>query len=177
MNLLSRHVSRIRPKQELLATPGLNVCLLQRKLQRYSTEQLNTAMQAAWHRPHDPDKFFGTSLDNEHGLIKFSDFYIPIYFQDRRLNNDELHGLTLPVWANHCAFCQISFTPGGEGLPTIEDRHQFTGVVSLLCLELATEMTTSFYFIEDRAFVPKDHLTKEAILQSNSFDPSSVASS
>jgi hypothetical protein len=176
MNFWSRIVSRTKSKHEPHPHPGLNVCLLQKKLQRYSTEQLNAAMQTAWNRPYESLTFFGMSLDNEHGLIKFNDFYIPIFFQDRRLDSGELDGLQLPSWTHHNAFCRISFIPGGEGLPTIEERHRFTGFISLLCLELANEMTTSFYFMEDRVFVAKELLTKDAIFKCSSFDPRLVAS-
>ncbi len=131
-------------------------------------------MQAAWHRPYEATKFFAANLNDEHGLVKFNGFYIPVYFHDRKLNNEELNGLSLPSWVDHTSFSKISFVPGGEGLPTTEDRHQFTGFLSLLCLELSNEATTSFFFLEDQAFVPKERLTKEAILETKLFDPSSL---
>ncbi len=175
MSLFSRIASILKTKPEPTLKSGLNVCLLQGKLERYTTDRLNTAMQAAWSRPHEPSTFFGMSLDDEHGLVKFNDFYIPVYFHDRRLDNGELRGLPLPSWASHNAFCKISFSPG-DGLPTTEDRHQFTAFISLLCLELSNPDTTSFFYLEDEVFITKERLTKQAILTPDTFDPRTLAS-
>jgi hypothetical protein len=164
-------LSRFKKTQEPPSRPGINLCLLQSKLERYTTERLNGAMQAAWHRQHEPERFFGMNLDNEHGLVKFNDFYIPIYFYDRRLNSAELGNLELPTWAKHNAFCQISFVPGGEGLPTPNDRHEFTGFIALLAIELATQATVGYLFKEDRALVPRNLLTKQIVLETKLLDP------
>jgi hypothetical protein len=156
--------------------PGLNICILQTRLERYSADRLNTAMQAAWNRPYDESNFFGINLDDEHGLIKAIGMFIPVYYHDRRLDNRELDNAAIPTWATHTSFCQVSFVTG-DGLKTTEDRRKFVGFISLLCIELANEATTSFFFIEDAAFVAKDRLTKQAIFEQKPFDPRSIASS
>ena len=177
MSLLSRVAARFKKtEKEMAALPGLNVCILQHKLERYSSDRLNSAIQAAWYRPYDSSSFFGMSLDDEHGLIKAMGMFIPVYYRDRRLDDSDLKGLAIPTWADHSAFCQISFVTG-DGLTTLEDRHKFTGVVALLCLELSNDATTSFFFEEDAAFIPKDRLTKQAIFEYKSFDPRRIASS
>jgi hypothetical protein len=176
MNPLTRIAARFRKKEEEPALPGLNVCILQRKLERYSSDRINAAMQAAWHRPYDSSSFFGMSLDDEHGLIKAMGMFIPVYYRDRRLDDSDLKGLAIPTWADHAAFCQISFVTG-DGLTTLEERHKFTGVVALLCLELSNDATTTFFFTEDAAFIPKDRLTKQVIFECESFDPRRIASS
>ena len=155
--------------------PALNVCLLQRRLERYSTARLNAAMQSAWQRAHEPGRFFAMNIDDEHGLIKFESMFIPIYFHDRSLGDEELDGIELPEWALHTAFCRISFSPGGEGLPTKQSRHQFTGFVALLALELANENTGAFFFVEDQAFIAASSLTRAMILERPTFDPHSAA--
>ena len=175
MSFLSKFRTSSKTKDKPLSRSGLNICILQGKLERYSSDRLNAAMQAAWHRPYEPAKFFGTNLDNEHGLVKFNDFYIPVYFHDRALNNEELNGLSIPSWVDHTSFSKISFAPGGEGLPTAEDRHQFTGLIALLALELANDTTTAFFFVEDQAFIKRDSLTRQVILQAKSFDPNALA--
>ena len=175
MSLLSRITSRFTRPGEKSPKPGLNICILQTKLERYSTDRLNAAIQAAWHRPYDESGFFGTNLNGDHGLIKAMGMFIPVYYEDRRLDNRELKGLTIPTWINHTSFCRVSWVTGGEGLTTIDARHKFTGVVSLLCLELANNDTTSFFYIEDKAFVARDRLTKQVIFEHDPFDPRSVA--
>jgi len=177
MNLLSRVAAKFKKTEEDIETPpSLNVCILQRKLERFSSDRLNSAIQAAWHRPYDASSFFGISLDDEHGLIKAMGMFIPVYYRDRRLDDRELHGMTIPEWADHTAFCQISFVTQG-GLTTTADRHKFTGVVALLCLELSSDATTTFFFIEDGTFIAKDRLTKQVIFEYEAFDPRRIASS
>jgi hypothetical protein len=176
MGPFSRIASIFRGKKELAALPGLNVCILQRKLERFSSDRLNAAIQAAWHRPYNADSFFGMNLDDEHGLIKAMGMFIPVYYEDRRLDDRDVNGLTIPTWADHTAFCKISFVTG-DGLRTSEDRHKFAGAVALLCLELSNEATTSFFFMEDLAFVARDRLTKQTIFECEPFDPRRIASS
>ena len=176
MSLLSRIANRFkRSDEQSHALPGLNVCILQDKLERYSADRLNAAIQAAWHQSYNESNFFGMNMDDEHGLIKAMGMFIPVYYRDRRLDNRELHGMAIPAWANHSSFCQISFVTG-DGLTTTPDRHKFTGVVALLCLELVNEVTTSFFFVEDAAFIAKDRLTKNAIFEREPFDPKSISS-
>jgi hypothetical protein len=177
MSLFSRVATRFKKTEvDMEALPGLNVCILQRKLERFSSNRLNSAIQAAWHHPHNASSFFGMNLDDEHGLIKAMGMFIPVYYWDRRLDDSDLNGLTIPTWADHTAFCKISFVTG-DGLTTTEDRHKFTGVLALLCLELSNDATTSFFFMEDAAFIAKDRLTKQVIFERESFDPRRIASS
>jgi hypothetical protein len=51
---------------------GISILLLQKRLERFSTERLNAAMQRGWHRDHDPQTFFALSIfDGDGALVKF----------------------------------------------------------------------------------------------------------
>jgi hypothetical protein len=87
---------------------GIVVFLLQDRLKRFTTEQLNIAMQTAWHRPYEPTTFFATTTGNDGAVIKFGAAFYPIIYSDQRLEADALGQFELPHWADHRATTRFS---------------------------------------------------------------------
>ena len=133
-------------------TTGITIFLLQNRLERFTTEQLNLAMQTAWCRPHAPGTFFATTVGDEGAIVKVNEAFYPIIHQDYRLTSEELGECTVPSWADHHAASSIlAKFPGGvsdEKLPMLY------GFLGLLVGQLATTSTRALFFKEAGVFVP-----------------------
>jgi hypothetical protein len=47
------------------AATGITIILLQRRMESFSTERLQAAMESGWRRKHHPVSFFATNLDDD----------------------------------------------------------------------------------------------------------------
>ena len=92
----------------------VTILLLQKRLERFSTEQLTLAMKRGWRQEHDPVTFFATSLDGEGAVIKFNAMFITMQHCDRRIDGRQLGDQSLPSWADHAAYSSLTYAcPGG----------------------------------------------------------------
>ena len=138
---------------------GVTIMLLQRRIERFSTERLQTSMERGWRREHDPASFIATNLDGEGAVLKLGQMFITILFSDRRVGNSELGSRELPVWADHGGHAFLVYKcPGGR--PEGEVRDQFYGLLGLLIAELLNQNVCAILFVEDR-FFPALHFSKD----------------
>ena len=131
---------------------GITIFLLQNRLERFTKEQLNLAMQAAWCKPYDPSTFFATTVGDEGAVVKMNKTFYPIIHQNYRLTAEELGECEIPLWADHHAASRISAEfPGGvpdELLPMLY------GLLGLLIGQLVSTSTQALFFKEASLFVP-----------------------
>jgi hypothetical protein len=135
----------VSPTSEGSDVSGVSIIFLQRRLERFTTEQLSLAMKNGWRRDHDPVTFFATTLgDGEGAVIKFNGMLITMQYFDHRLPASLLGDQELPRWAIHQAYSSITYgCPGG--IPVGEIRDQFYGFLGLLCAELLNENSLVSY--------------------------------
>jgi hypothetical protein len=148
---LFNRLFRRKPAEPVVVASGITVCLLQDRLDVFSTEQLNTYMHAAWHRPYDPTTFWAPSLREDGATLKVNGAWYPIIHKNHRLTQDELGAYEIPAWADHRAFSQIAAKfPGGipeESLPL------FYGVLGLIVAQMISSTTRALFFQEAGVFV------------------------
>jgi len=129
---------------------GVNILLLQKRLVRFSTEQLNAAMQRGWRRSYDPQKFFACSIfDGDGAVLKVGTFFVTMRNFDRRLERKELGDFELPNWAVHLGYSSVEYKCQG-GVPKGELRDNIYGFLALLCAELLTDQSSGIFFLETR---------------------------
>jgi hypothetical protein len=129
---------------------GVSIVLLQKQLERFSTDRLNTAMQLGWRREHDKQRFFAVSIfDGEAALLKLGSAYFTLRHFDRQLNSNELGKVQLPGWAVHGAHSSVGYRCPG-GVPRGELRDGMYRLLGLLCAELITPQTAGLFFPEER---------------------------
>jgi hypothetical protein len=141
---------------------GIRIYLLQDRAKRFTTEELNKAMQAAWHRPYDPVTFFATAIDSQGALLKMGDAYYPIIYSDYPLASEHLGELEVPLWAGHHATTRFSAEfPGGVGS---EQAPQLYWLLGVIIAQLASSSTKALFFQEAGVFVA---LTPELLVRLN----------
>lgn len=130
---------------------GIRIYLLQDRLERFPTEKLNAAMQAAWHRSYDPVTFYATSVDDSGAVFKLNQAFYPLIYAERRLGTDELGTREIPSWANHNAFSRFSAEfPGGAPEDSLPGIYWLLGS---LVANLVPSSATALYFQEASIFV------------------------
>ncbi|HEX5284249.1 MAG TPA: hypothetical protein VFW30_09025 [Bryocella sp.] len=131
---------------------GIRVYVLQNQVVRFANQDLNAAMQAAWHRSFDPVTFYATAIDDCGAIFKMNEAFYPLLYADRRLGTEELGNLEIPLWADHGAFtCLSAEFPGGipdDALPG------FYWLLGSLLTQLIRPSTKALYFREAGLFVP-----------------------
>jgi hypothetical protein len=90
------------------AAIGIAIILLQRRMESFSTERLQIAMESGWRRKHHPVSFFATNLNDEGAILNLGKMFITMLFLDRRVGTDELGAKELPHWAEHSAHASLS---------------------------------------------------------------------
>jgi hypothetical protein len=135
------------------AVSGVTIVLLQRRIERFSTERLQTSMEHGWRREHDPVSFFATNLDGEGAVLKLGQMFITMLFSDRRVGNSELGSRELPVWADHRAHASLVYKCPG-GIPEGEARDQVYGLLGLLIAELLDQNVRAILFMEEHVLLP-----------------------
>jgi hypothetical protein len=156
---------------------GVEVAVLQRTLERYSTERLNEAMQRALGREHDPKSFFALSIfDGDGAMIKIDRLSVGIQHFDRRMDGRYLGQMELPIWAAHNAHSVIEYKCLG-GLPDTDARQAVYGLLGLLCAELLDSNTTGLVFMSEHVVVPNSPSTLNALRSFGPLNPRSLLQS
>jgi hypothetical protein len=132
---------------------GLTIMLLQHRLERFSTERLQVAMERGWRRQHDPVSFFATSLDGEGAILKLGKMFITMLYSDRRVGKRELGFRELPLWADHSAHVAVMYKCPG-GIPEGEMREQIYGLLGLLAAELLDKNVSAILFLDEQIVLP-----------------------
>jgi hypothetical protein len=143
-------------KKKKLPVSGVSIVLLQQRLDRFSTERLNEAMQRSWRREYEPQKFFAVSIfDGEAAVLKVGSAFYFIRHFDRWLGPNELGDVELPPWAMHKAYSAIGYECPG-GVPKGELRTKMYGFLGLLCAELLTTQTVGIFFSDEHLLFQND---------------------
>ena len=153
---------------------GISIFLLQKRLERYSTERLNEAMQRVWRKEYDPEKFFALSIfDGEGATVKALGAFFGIRHFDRWLNSKELGDLELPAWAVHAGYSSLEYACPG-GIPQGELRHKVYALMGLLCAELLSSETVGILFPEERVLVPNTSEFQKRVRSGLPLDPTLI---
>jgi hypothetical protein len=170
MSVLSRLFTKTKPKPS-----GVSILLLQKRLNRFSTEQLNSAMQRGWRRNHDANTFFASSIfDGDGAVLKVGTFYVTMQHFDRRLESKELGDLELPKWAVHSAYSSVEYKCP-EGVPEGEMRDKMYGFLVLLCAELLTENISCIFFLDEHVAIPNDSRLRDRLRSGQPLNPHTLA--
>jgi hypothetical protein len=132
---------------------GITIILLQRRMEAFSTERLQLAMERGWRRKHDPVSFFATNLDDEGAVLKLGKMFVTMVFSDRRVGIEELGDTELPQWADHSANVSLSYKCPG-GVPAGEGRDKLYSLLGLLAAELLDANVPGLLFVEEHILVP-----------------------
>jgi hypothetical protein len=105
---------RVPPNPAASHVSGVSIIFLQKRLERFTTEQLSLAMKRGWRREHDPVEFFATTLgDGEGAVIKFNGMFITMQHFDHRLDTSALGDQELPKWALYGAHSSLTYACPG----------------------------------------------------------------
>jgi hypothetical protein len=154
---------------------GLSILLLQREIDRFSTERLNTAMQRAWRKDHDSKNFYALSLlDGEGAVIKAVGAYFGILHFDHRISSKELGDVELLSWAVHNAYSKLEFKCPG-GVPEGDVRNEMCGFLALLCAELVSVKTSALFFCEERVLLQNTPALVNLLRSGQNLNPTALA--
>ena len=146
--------------------------LLQSRLERFTTERLNTAMQKGWGKPIVDGSFFATDLGGESAILKMNSTFYTITHNERRLGFDELGERNIPEWAMHGGFSALRAAfPGGipdDSLPL------FYGFLGLILAQLISADTVGLFFLEASTFVPNSEDLRTRLQSAENFTPSQL---
>jgi hypothetical protein len=131
---------------------GISILLLQQQIDRFSTEQLNAAMQRAWRKPHDPQNFYSVSLDGEGAVLKAVGVFFTMLHFEQRITSKALGSQALPPWAIHHAYSTLEYKCPG-GIPEGNVRDRMYGFLGLLCAELVSAKTCALFFSEEHVLL------------------------
>jgi hypothetical protein len=170
--MLERLFKRAKPERE---PTGVSILLLQKRLERFSTEQLNVAMQRGWRRNYDSQAFFASSIfDGDGAVLKVGTFFVTMRHFDRRLEAKELGDLELPNWAVHSAYSSIEYKCP-DGVPEGKLREQMYGFLALLCAELLTDNNSGIFFLEERVAISSDSSLRDKLRCGEPLNPHALA--
>jgi hypothetical protein len=170
MSVLRRLFTRTKTEPS-----GVGILLLQKRLNRFSTEQLNSAMQRGWRRNHDTNTFFASSIfDGDGAVLKVGTFYVTMQHFNRRLEAKELGDLELPNWAVHSAYSSVEYKCL-EGVPEGEMRDKMYGFLALLCAELLNDNSSGIFFLEERVAIPNDSRLRDRLRSGQPLNPHALA--
>ena len=149
--------------------------LLEKRLARFSTERLNHAMERAWKRKHDPEKFFAVSIfDGDGAVIKVGSSFFTILHFERWVGSGVLGEQELPEWGIHSAYSSIECKCPG-GVPEGETRHTIYGFLGLLCAELVTFDTVGIMFAEERIVLQNTPALCKRLRSGDPINPIAIA--
>ena len=84
MKLLDKLLRREAPEKPEVS--GITIFLLQRTLERFTSERLCLAMQRGWRKPYDEVNFYGMStFDGDGGLLKMDAMFFTMQNFNRRV--------------------------------------------------------------------------------------------
>jgi hypothetical protein len=147
-----KSLKRFFGKRTPVAT-GITIILLQRRMESFSTERLQAAMESGWRTKHHSVSFFATNLHDEGAVLKLGKMFITMLFSDRRVGIDELGARELPHWAEHSAHASLSYKCPG-GIPAGKERDQLYALLGLLAAELLDGNVSGLLFVDEQILIP-----------------------
>jgi hypothetical protein len=169
---LSRWLSLFRKTKPV---SGLTIMLLQRRIERYSDERLNLAMQRAWQRSYNEKSFFAISMfDGDGAVIRAGRVFMMMQHHQRRIGDTELGEQELPDWAEHSAHSVLSCKCPG-GFPERQQREFVYGVLGRLCAELMDANISGLLFLDEGVLVPNTALVLQRLRLTKDIDPVALA--
>jgi len=148
---------------------AVSVLLLQRKLSKFSTDELNHAMQRAWRQKHDPTHFCADAGQEQDGpLLKAFGEVFKVLYSTKPLDVDGLR-VELPPWGHHTSFAMVQYDC--PRLPEEVERKQLYCLLGLLCRELITSETVGLYFSQERLFARNTMKLQFLLASGRPFDP------
>jgi len=157
-----------KPKPEV---SGITIFFLQKKLERFSDEQLSMAMQRAWRKPYDSTNFYGMStFDGEGGLLKYNAMFFTFQHFDRRIDASYFGDREIPQWAEHNAYTSFGYKCPG-GIPQGKVRAKMHLLLGCLCAELLGKNTSALFFVEDCVLLRYDTVIKRRLRSKPEWNP------
>ena len=150
---------------------GLAVTILERKFQRLSLEELNTAMQRAWRQRYDP-KSFCAALNAEHKRPVLKAFGQTFQVTQTQKPIDlKPYGkdLELPAWAKKHNNTTKKNKKARK--PEAEERRKTYCMIGLLCYEFIHAETVGFFFAAERVFARNSIALQEKMGSGHPLDP------
>ena len=170
-----RFRKRVPPESTATDVSEVSIIFLQKRVERFTTEQLSLAMKRGWRRDHHPVTFFATTVgDDEGAIIKVNGMFITMQHFDHRLDTSAFGDQELPKRATHGAHSSITYgCPGG--IPVGEIRDRFYGFLGLLCAELLSENVPGLLFVEEQVLVRNHPLVVQELRSGKSVNPARFA--
>jgi hypothetical protein len=164
--MLNRLGGRKKPRPH-----GVSVFLLQRQLERFSTDRLDRAMQHAWNKAYDAREFFAISIPHDHGaVLRAFGAEIAVRHVDYPLDWKLLGDRTLPPWGAHEGYSVLEYRCP-DGPPEDAGRMQMYRGLGMLCAELASRQTSAFFFPLEQVVVPHSVAILAAFRARGPLDP------
>jgi hypothetical protein len=150
---------------------GISIFFLQKKLQRFSGDQLSVAMQRGWRKKYDSTNFYGMSIfDGEGGLLKYNAMFFPFQHFDRRVDATDFGDKEMPQWAAHNAYTSFGYKCPG-GIPEGEIRDNMYCLLGLFCAELLSENTSALFFLEEHVLLRYDSSLVKRLRSGQKWNP------
>jgi hypothetical protein len=159
------------PKPEV---SGITIFFLQKRLERFTDEQLSGAMQRGWRKKYDETNFYGMSTFGGQGaLLKFNAMFFPFQHFERRADSSLLGDREMPLWAAHDAYTSFGYACPG-GIPKGELRDRMFAMLGLFCAELLGKNTQALLFVEERVVLRYDDWLIDRLRSGKSWNPSQL---
>ena len=168
---LKKHFRKAAPE-----VSGISVFFLQKRLERFTSDQLSLAMQRGRHKPYDATNFYGMStFDGEGGLLKYNAMFFTFQHFDRRVDTASFGDNEIPQWAAHNAYTSFGYACPG-GIPEGDLRDKMFCLLGLICAELLGHNTRALLFVEDRVMIPYDAWLVNEFRQGKKWNPKQLSS-
>ena len=153
------------------APSGVAVIMLERKFQRLSVEELNTAMQRAWHQRYDAKQFCASAGGAQKGAVlkAFGQTFKVTQMQKPVDLKPYGKDVELPPWAFHRYCTTVEYEC--PRLPEAEERRKTYCMLGLLCIEMIHAETVGFFFVAERVFARNSIALQDKMGSGQPLDP------
>lgn len=152
-------LSPLKPRKKKNA---VSLCLMQRRLERFSDARLDRAMQKAWNKEYDPKEFFSVALPTTaDAIIHAFGTEIAIHHCDYPVDWLRLGEEPLPFWAQHSSHTVLDYRWDED--PDYPTRFRLYRGLGMLAAELSSPDTAAFYFPHEDVLLPNSDRVAKAL--------------